>query len=167
MRRLLKSEEMNLSLKNFKLNKKRTISTIIGIILSVALICAVATMATSFQETLIQNAISETGYYHLKIENTANKDKEEIDKNKNVKETRELYDVGYAKLDGCENIDKPYVHLYSMTKQIFKDLKAKIDETANIMKGISSAAVEQQSGVEQLIGPFQKWTVLLSLIIHW
>ena len=50
------------SLKNLKLNKKRTISTVIGIILSVALICAACTLATSFQATLIQNAINETGY---------------------------------------------------------------------------------------------------------
>lgn len=155
MRRLLKSEEMKLSLKNFKLNKKRTISTIIGIILSVALICAVATMATSFQETLIQNAISETGYYHLKIENTANKDKEEIDKNKNVKETRELYDVGYAKLDGCENIDKPYVHLYSMTKQIFKDLKFDLIEgkfPTNSNEIIISKHIQTNGKVDLKIG---------------
>lgn len=33
-----------LSIKSLKLNKKRTISTIIGIILSVSLICAVASM---------------------------------------------------------------------------------------------------------------------------
>jgi len=45
------------SLKNLKLNKKRTVSTVIGIILSVALICAACTLATSFQATLIQNAI--------------------------------------------------------------------------------------------------------------
>ena len=55
-----------LSIRNLKLNKKRTISTIIGIILSVALICAVASMGTSFQATLVENAINETGYYHLK-----------------------------------------------------------------------------------------------------
>lgn len=58
-----------ISIKNLKLNKKRTISTIIGIILSCALICAVATMVASFQETLVENAINETGYYHLKISN--------------------------------------------------------------------------------------------------
>ena len=56
-----------LSIRNLKLNIKRTISTIIGIILSVALICAVSTMVSSFQATLIENAINETGYYHLKI----------------------------------------------------------------------------------------------------
>ena len=55
------------SLKNLKLNKKRTISTIIGIMLSVALICAVAAMANSLQATLVQNAVNETGYYHINL----------------------------------------------------------------------------------------------------
>ncbi len=49
----------NLTTKNLKLNKKRTIVTIIGIMLSVALICAVAGMVTSFQATLINIAITD------------------------------------------------------------------------------------------------------------
>ena len=38
------------SIKNLKFNKKRTISTIIGIILSVALICAVATWQSACKQ---------------------------------------------------------------------------------------------------------------------
>ena len=75
-----------ISIINLKLNKKRTISTIIGIVLSVALICAVSTMVTSFQETLVQNAINETGYYHLKINSVNNSDIKEIQNNRDVKE---------------------------------------------------------------------------------
>ena len=48
-------------LKDLKLNKKRTIVTIIGIILSTALICAVAGMITSVQKTLIENAKMKYG----------------------------------------------------------------------------------------------------------
>ena len=124
MRKQLKSNiEMEMSLKNFKLNKKRTISTIIGIILSVSLICAVATMATSFQETLIQNAINETGYYHLKIDNVPSVEKEQIEQIKNVSKIQELSEIGYGKLDGCQNESKPYVHLYSMSEEVFNNLK--------------------------------------------
>ena len=51
-----------LSIKNLKLNKKRTISTIIGIILAVSLICGLCTIVTSFKATLVENAIQEAGY---------------------------------------------------------------------------------------------------------
>ena len=64
----------NLTIKNLKLNKKRTIVTIIGILLSVALICAVAGMVTSFQATLVNIAITDGGNRHLTIENVSKKD---------------------------------------------------------------------------------------------
>lgn len=83
----------NLALKNLKMNKKRTVSTIIGIILSTALICGTATLITSFQKTLIQNAINETGYYHLKLEEIKQEDLKEIQNNKDIKETMRVENI--------------------------------------------------------------------------
>ena len=105
-----------LSIKNLKLNKKRTISTIIGIVLSVALICAVATMATSFRETLLQGAISKRGYYHIKLSDITEND------------IKQIQEVGYAELKTSQNKDKPYIHLYSMENSTFEFLKFKLIE---------------------------------------
>ena len=58
-----------LTFKSLKLNKKRTIGTIIGIILSVALICAIAGMGDSFRSSLIANCVESKGYNHLTIRN--------------------------------------------------------------------------------------------------
>ena len=54
-----------LTIKNLKLNKKRTIVTIIGIILSVALICAVASMLVSFRKSMIKYTIEGKGNFIL------------------------------------------------------------------------------------------------------
>ena len=54
-----------LTLKNLKLNKKRTIVTIIGIILSVALIQAVSSMYFSLISSLETFEINEKGNYHV------------------------------------------------------------------------------------------------------
>ena len=43
------------------LNKKRTIVTIIGIIISAAMITAVATLATTFQRFMLDVEISQNG----------------------------------------------------------------------------------------------------------
>ena len=43
-----------LTTKNLKLNKKRTVVTIIGIMLSIALITAVASMVVSFRKSYIE-----------------------------------------------------------------------------------------------------------------
>ncbi len=42
-----------ITIKNLKQNKKRTIVTILGIALSVALICAVTTFVSSFQQAMV------------------------------------------------------------------------------------------------------------------
>ena len=112
-----------LSIRNLKLNKKRTISTIIGIILSVALICAVSTMVTSFQETLIENAINETGYYHLKISDTDSEDINKLQNNRDIKEIYTSQTIGFSKLNGGQNEYKPYLKLYSMDSHVFENLK--------------------------------------------
>lgn len=87
-----------LSIKNLKLNKKRTISTIIGIILAVALICGVCTLVTSFRATLIENAIQESGYYHLNINNIEKKDIEELKQNRDIEKIVDISKIGYSKL---------------------------------------------------------------------
>ena len=54
-----------LTIKNLKLNKKRTIVTIIGIMLSVALITAVATMYSSAIQSLINFETYHKGNFHI------------------------------------------------------------------------------------------------------
>lgn len=85
-----------LSVKNLKLNKKRTISTIIGIILSIALITGVCTLVSSFQKTLVENAINETGYYHLKFNELENSS--DIEKFKNNRDIKDVWEVKFNRI---------------------------------------------------------------------
>ena len=57
------------TIRSLKLNKKRTFVTMIGIILSVALICAVAGIFSSFQKTIIQTTIEGSGKFHTMFRN--------------------------------------------------------------------------------------------------
>ena len=112
-----------ISLKNLKLNKKRTISTIIGIILSVALICGVGNLVTSAQKTIITGSINKSGYYHLKLNDIAQSDEAELKNNRNIKDIKIIYQNGYAILKNSQNEDKPYIGIYSMSQDVFNDLK--------------------------------------------
>ena len=58
-----------LTIKNLRLNKKRTIVTIIGIILSVALITAVASVYVSGISSLIDYETYEKGNFHYSFLN--------------------------------------------------------------------------------------------------
>ena len=117
-----------LSIRNLKLNKKRTISTIIGIVLSVALICAAASLAISFQATLVENAVNETGYWHIQLLDVQDNQIKDIQSNRDIKNIHEVRNVGYSELDGSKNKDKPYVKLFSMNKETFDTLKFELTE---------------------------------------
>ena len=115
-----------LSIKNLKLNKKRTISTIIGIVLSVALICAVATLSTSVQATLVENAINEYGYYHLKIEDVNQNDITSINNNRDVEEVFEIGKVGDGIINNIDNKDIVFYRIFSMNKENFDKLNLQL-----------------------------------------
>ena len=115
-------------IKDLKLNKKRSIVTIIGIMLSVALICAVAGMFTSFRATLLKGVIESTGYYHIKIENVDDSIKSSLKHNYDVKDIYEVNEIGYAKLEKINYSSKPYIHLYSINNNDFNNLKFKLIE---------------------------------------
>ena len=53
------------TIQNLKLNKKRTIVTIIGIMLSTALVCAVSGMVSSTQKTLVNFMKESDGDFHV------------------------------------------------------------------------------------------------------
>lgn len=106
-----------LTLKSLKLNKKRTIVTIIGIILSTALICAVAGMITSVQKTLINYAKSHSGNYHVCFKNIPNDELKYIKENKNVQNYFWSKNVGYGKLEKVENEYKPYIFVMEYDKK--------------------------------------------------
>ena len=105
-----------LTIKNLKLNKKRTIVTIIGIILSVALICAVSTMVSSFRESLIRYEINRDGNFHYTFSNIDSTKVKEIQNNRNFEKVYLSKDIGYLRLDQSKNEYKPYAYLIAMNK---------------------------------------------------
>ena len=74
-----------LTVKNLKLNKSRTIVTIIGIMLSCALIMVVAGMAASAQQTMVNLQINITGNYDLFVKGANKKIIDNAQANRNGK----------------------------------------------------------------------------------
>ena len=63
-----------LAWKNLKRNKKRTTATIIGIMISVALISFIFTLIFSFQNSMIETTKKNTGNYHIHINQVSYKE---------------------------------------------------------------------------------------------
>ena len=104
------------TIKNLKLNKKRTIVTIIGVMLSTALICAVAGMLTSTQKTLINHAKANNGNYHVCFNNVPKDELKYVKENNNVKSYFLSSSLGYAKFNDIKNDEKPYVYVMEYEK---------------------------------------------------
>lgn len=111
-----------LTLKNLKLNKSRTIVTIIGILLSTALITVVAGIAASGQQTMIDGQINFSGNYDLFISgNATGEDVKEIKANRNV-ETVYICDYGdFVRIPNYENDKRPYAYVQTLTPKAFTD----------------------------------------------
>ena len=117
-----------LTIRNLKLNKKRTIVTIIGIILATSLLTAVAAMAVSLKESITLRAKKVDGDFHLLLYDMTDKEKESIINNRQVESYYEMHEVGYAVLDGCVNDSKPYVYIEALDGDTFE--KAEINVTS-------------------------------------
>lgn len=117
-----------LTIRNLKLNKKRTVGTIIGIMLATSLICTVAGIATTLQKSMVATTVEETGYYHIKLSDITEKDIKKFKNNRDVKAVNVVTDVGYSWLDGSTNSQRPYLHLYSIDQNSFDNMSLKLIE---------------------------------------
>ena len=116
-----------LTKKNLRLNKKRTIVTIIGIILSTALIVCVSGMVTSFQKTLINESIKSDGYYHVEIKDMKKEDILALENNRDIKSFYLGSEIGYAPFSST-NIFKPYLYVTAYNELALKNLGIKLIE---------------------------------------
>lgn len=104
-----------LTLKSLKLNKKRTIVTIIGIILSTALIVAVSSLVTSARVSLIEYEKKEKGDYHYVLYNVPKEDLKYFKDNRLIEKTYFTSNIGYAKVNS-QNENKPYIFIKGYSK---------------------------------------------------
>ena len=106
----------NITIKSLKLNKKRTLVTIIGIILSTALICAVSGLISSFQHTFIEITKKTDGDYHVTYKNVPFEETKYIENNRNVEHFFKTSDLGYAKLPKGNIPGHPYLFVKAFDK---------------------------------------------------
>ena len=110
-----------ITIQNLKLNKKRSVVTTIGILLSVALITAVATMVTSFRESLIEYEKKSSGNYEYVFYDVPESEISFLKNNRSIKDLYLVSGLGYAKIES-QNEAKPYAYVVSMDKDAMENL---------------------------------------------
>ncbi len=116
-----------LTIKSLKLNKKRTIVTIIGIILSSSLITAAASIYSSGVESLIKYETLEKGNFHVAYYDVPIEDLDVFKENREIESLNLVKNIGYAKIDS-KNYYKPYAFIKAFTKNSLENLSIRLVE---------------------------------------
>lgn len=111
-----------LTIKHLKMNKKRTIVTIIGVILSTALMVGIGLLFSTIRDNTIKEIINNNGSQHVII--NMDYDKLNLIKNNNkVKSYNYIYPLGYAKIEELNDSRNPYIEVVTASDNYFSNLK--------------------------------------------
>ncbi|RST59910.1 ABC transporter permease [Siminovitchia terrae] len=115
-----------LTIRHLRKNKRRTLVTIIGVIISVAMLTAVATIGVSFMDLMKRQAIADGGEWHV-LYNDVNQDQlQAIKKDENTKKIVLSKELGFALLKGSKNEDKPYLFIKQYNQAGFQQFPIKL-----------------------------------------
>ncbi len=117
-----------LTLRQLKLNKKRTLVTIIGTIISAAMITAVATLGLSFMDIMQRDTIAETGEWHVRFHDVNQEQLEAIKTDSRIKTVMLSSEPGYTYLEGSNNQNKPYLHIKNLDEKGLEKFPIKLME---------------------------------------
>lgn len=110
------------ALQGLKKNRTRTVVTIIGVILSVAMITAVATFGVSLLSYMADGAAKKYGNWHVAFLDVNSSFVQERMNDKEVLNTVTFDNIGYALVDGAKNLNKPYFFIAGFNQKTFDAL---------------------------------------------
>lgn len=108
------------ALEGMKKNPTRTLVTIIGVILSAAMITSVTTFGISMLTYVTNGAIAKYGGWHVAFSDVDSYFAEEQDSDSRVIDTSEFENIGYAELDDVKDHTRPYIFLAGFDDKAFE-----------------------------------------------
>jgi len=117
-----------LAIRNLKQNKRRTLVTMIGVIISVAMVTAVATLVFSFSNLMIRQTIADSGEWHVQYQDVTKEQLAAIQADEATKTVAITRDLGYAPLEGRQNPNKPYLFIKEFDAQGFTQFQVELSK---------------------------------------
>ncbi|MBE6767844.1 MAG: ABC transporter permease [Ruminococcaceae bacterium] len=150
------------TLQSLKKNPTRTVVTVIGIVLSAAMICAVTTFASSMRRFAYDNAVYSDGDWHASALGITAEEWDTLSENEQLESAVWSENIGYAVLDGGINEYKPYVCLTGVSEGFFDRMPVhltagRLPQTAGEV--LLPSHVASNGGVRYAVGD----TLMLSL----
>ncbi|SFQ11324.1 putative ABC transport system permease protein [Psychrobacillus psychrotolerans] len=109
-----------LTVRQLKENKRRTLVTIIGVIISVMMVTMVPTFVVSVMDLMLRQTITTTGEWHVLYKDVNPSQLKAIDADEDTHTIGVSRDRGYALIEEGDNANKPYLHIREYNEQGFK-----------------------------------------------
>lgn len=117
-----------LTLRHLMKNKKQTLVTVIGVVISVAMVTAVITLGSSFLVLMQKQTIQDYGEWHVLYKNVNKDQLEAIKQDAATKQLITSKERGFALLPGSQNINKPYLFIKAFNTQGFNNFPIALSE---------------------------------------
>ena len=114
-----------LTIKHLKMNKKRTVVTIIGVLLSTALMVGIGLLFSTVRDFAIRDIIKYNGSHHVQIYDLSYEKVKQINNNVNIKEIAFEKGIGFAYFKESKELYKPYFYVNSVNEVFLETLKLK------------------------------------------
>ncbi|WP_152656638.1 ABC transporter permease [Oceanobacillus sp. CFH 90083] len=114
------------TLRHLKENKRRTLVTIFGVIISVAMITAVASLGISFIDMQQRDAISYSGDWHYAVEDVDKEQIKAIYDDDNTDSVGIIDELGFAPLN--DQLTKRYLYVRAMDETAMEQMQVKLIE---------------------------------------
>lgn len=105
------------TLQGMKKSRTRTIVTVIGVILSAAMITGICTFGVSLMNYMARGAAQKNGDWHVEFFDVPSSFVQETTNDKGVANTAAFENIGYATLDGGKTPNKPYLFIAGFSKK--------------------------------------------------
>ncbi|MBO0991619.1 ABC transporter permease [Bacillus sp. SD088] len=151
-----------LTIRHLKQNKRRTLVTIFGVIISVAMLTAVATIGVSFMDLLKRQSIADEGNWHVFYSDLNEKQLEAVQQDPNTKDVVLSKDRGYALLEEGEDPYKPYLFIKEYNEKGFEQFPIELSSGRFPQKTneiVVSDEINQEAGLDYKIGDILKLDV--------
>ncbi|MEA4925346.1 MAG: FtsX-like permease family protein [Syntrophomonadaceae bacterium] len=143
------------TLRSMRANRKWTAVTLIGIIISTAMLSAVSTFCASFTELLRNEAIADNGNWHAMIPDVHMRDVSVFEDAGFSPEVTLSRDLGYALLANSKNKNKPYLFIRQFDENSYQNFPVELIEgrmPQNDGEIVLSQHLEANGGIKYQVG---------------